>query len=347
MEKDSKPLHGKRILFMSIKFFNYENLIKQELEALGASVDWYDERPSNTLFTKAMIRIRKSLVKHSIEKYFHSLMADTQNKKYDYFLLIKGETTPKFFLEYLRKANPDIKLIFYTWDSFVNNSAGQAIIKEFDATFSFDNDDAKKYGMKFRPLFFSRDYERINYEDAKESKLDNKIYDLSFIGTAHSDRYTIAEKVRLVCLEQQLLVYIYYYSASKLFFYLKKVFNNEFRVFDKNKISFISLSHSQIIDIFTKSKAILDINHPNQKGLTMRTFEALGASRKLVTTNSEILNYPFYNPVNVLIIDRNTPKINTDFFVIPFSPISPKVYEAMSLRGWCLEIFGLVPMIEW
>ena len=54
-----KTLENKKILFISVKFFNYENLIKKQMEDLGASVDWFDERPSNSVYTKTMIRIDK------------------------------------------------------------------------------------------------------------------------------------------------------------------------------------------------------------------------------------------------------------------------------------------------
>ena len=45
-------LQDKRILYISPKFFGYENKIKQELEDLGAIVDFFDDRPSNDFITK-------------------------------------------------------------------------------------------------------------------------------------------------------------------------------------------------------------------------------------------------------------------------------------------------------
>ena len=54
-------LKGKNILLISVKFFNYEILIKHELEKMGASVTLFDERPSNSFFSKAIIRIKKEM----------------------------------------------------------------------------------------------------------------------------------------------------------------------------------------------------------------------------------------------------------------------------------------------
>ena len=342
MDVSKRDLNNKEILFMSIKFFNYENLIKESLENLGAKVDWYDERPHNNFYTKAAIRLKKSLIQYSITQYFMGLIEKLGKKKYDYFFLIKGETTPKFFIEFLKKNNPNIQLIFYTWDSFDNNSAGLDILPLFDKKYSFDREDAKKYNISFRPLFFASDYEEVSKKNRNEFE-----YDLCFIGTAHSDRYNVAEKVNMECSKSGLKMFTFYYSPSRALFELKKHFNNDFKIFDRDKISFKSLSHDEIIRLFEKSKAILDINHPNQKGLTMRTFEALGANCKLVTTNVDIKKYPFYKPENILVIDRNNPKINKDFFCIPFSPISSEMLQAMSLKGWCLEIFDISTQTNW
>ena len=48
-----------------------------------------------------------------------------------------------------------------------------------------------------------------------------------------------------------------------------------------------------IIDIFKKSRAVLDIPIAGQNGLTMRTFECLAMKKKIVTTNENIKQYAF------------------------------------------------------
>ena len=56
----------------------------------------------------------------------------------------------------------------------------------------------------------------------------------------------------------------------------------------------------KIIEIFKKSRCIIDAPQKGQNGLTIRTIECLGAKRKLITTNkdNEYTMYddiPFYN----------------------------------------------------
>ena len=64
-------------------------------------------------------------------------------------------------------------------------------------------------------------------------------------------------------------------------------------------MSFKSLSSNEIVSYYDRSNIVLDISHPGQSGLTMRTFETIGAGKKLITTNADIKNYPFYNPENI------------------------------------------------
>ncbi len=334
-------LSGKKILLISVKFFNYENLIKRQLEEMGALVYLFDERPSNSFFSKAIIRIKKEIYATKINKYFESIIHQIQDLQLDYFLLIKGEATPQFFLDFLRDNNPTIKLIYYTFDSFKNNSNGLKILRNFDRKFTFDSEDANKHKLEFRPLFYADDYgnlySSINYFD----------FALAFIGTAHSDRYYISEMAKNWCKNNGLNMFTFYYSPSKVLFKYKKLTDKGFKDFDFNKISFKSLTHSEIVDIYKSSKAILDINHPGQNGLTMRTFETLGAGRKLITTNPNIKKYPFYDAYNICVIDRKDFKIDYDFFNTEFKDISTNLLKSMSLEGWIEEIFGIVDVDYW
>ncbi|MFD2554231.1 CgeB family protein [Sphingobacterium tabacisoli] len=335
-------LQDKNVLLISVKFFNYELLIKKELENMGATVVLYDERPSNSFFSKAIIRLKREVYKTKITSYYKKIIEEIGKKRFDYFLLIKGEAVPPFFIEFLRNVNPGIKLIYYTYDSFKNNKNGLDILNLFDSKYTFDSNDSIKYKIGFRPLFFATDYSNL-YRNNKEQF----IYDLAFIGTAHSDRYKIAEDAKIWCNENRLKAFTFYFSPSELLFRIKKLIEKSFKDFDKSKISFKSLSHNDIISIYNNSKVILDINHPGQKGLTMRTFESLGAGRKLITTNEDVKKYPFYNSKNIWIINRDNPVYDLSFFETEFVPIDEDLYKSMSIKGWIEEVFGLKSTAVW
>ena len=110
-------------------------------------------------------------------------------------------------------------------------------------------------------------------------------------------------------------------------------------MFDYSKLSFNSLNSDQMIDLYDKSEVILDISHPYQSGLTMRTFEAIGAGKKLITTNMNIKKYPFYNENNIYLIDRENIQIDLNFFKNKYLHLSDELYESYSIDGWLYDIF--------
>lgn len=327
-------LKNKKILFISVQTFNYEKAIADKLKSLGANVDYYDERPANSIFVKGIIRLKRSLYQNTINKYYSKILRQVDAVNYDFLFVIKGEVIPAFFLEGLKKRNPKCEFVFYTWDSFNNNPHGQSILKYFDKKFSFDNFDAIKFNLNFRPLFFMDEYDELN-----GSKNEVIKQDLLFLGTAHSDRYRISSEAVAWCNENNLKAYAYYFMPSRLVFIFKSIFDTSFKGFEYRKLSFSSLSILDIIALYKQSSVILDVNHPGQKGLTMRTFEALGAGKKLITTNPDIKKYSFYNEKNIFIIDRKNIVLEKSFFETAFVPINEEIRSDMSLTGWLKMLF--------
>lgn len=324
-------LLNKKILFLSVQTFNLEVEIKNKLLDLGAQVTYYDERPANNNFIKGIIRLNRGLVKSTIFNYYKKILSEITDKNYDYLFVNRGEIVPEFFLKELKRLQPNCQFIFYTWDSFANHTHPITILKYFDKKFTFDPEDALKYKINFRPLF---------YLDAfKKTTQLSQSYDILFLGTAHSDRYRISSLIKEWAHKNSLVCFCYYYMHGKLVYFYKKLFDKTFKEFKYNQLSFKSLNINQIIALYQRSHVILDINHPHQKGLTMRTFEAIGAKRKLITTNKEIFKYPFYNENNFFIIDREDVKLNLEFFKREYMELDSKLYEKFSLEGWLYNIF--------
>jgi hypothetical protein len=103
---------------------------------------------------------------------------------------------------------------------------------------------------------------------------------------------------------------------------------------NKEYLIFTSITAKMNLDLIMKSKATLDIAHPQQTGLTMRTIELLGAQKKIITTNGDIVNYDFYDPQNILVIDRENPDFDTDFFKTEFNPTSNQILVKYSINEW-------------
>ena len=92
-----------------------------------------------------------------------------------------------------------------------------------------------------------------------------------------------------------------------------------------------------MIDIYESSRCVLDSAQSGQLGLTIRVLEALGANKKLITTNSDIVNYDFYRPENIYVYKGNIDLDNV-FFKEGYKEVDKEIYEKYSLRNWLKEI---------
>ncbi|GAA5095976.1 hypothetical protein GCM10023210_29290 [Chryseobacterium ginsengisoli] len=325
-------LKDKKILFLSVSFFKYEKAIAKRLSEIGAEVDFYDERPSNSNLSKGIIRLNKGFYHLKINNYYNHILDEIKGKKYDYFFLIKGEAIPTFFLEKIKENNPEMEMIYYNFDPLTEYPNLISNLKYFDKKFTFEYNDSVKFNIGFRPLFYLDEY-----KDLKQNSHPD--YDIVFIGSAHTDRYIVGENIRTIADKLNLKSYFYYYAMGRIAFRLKKIIDKNLKQFDINKVSFDKLNHQQIIDFYKKTKSVLDINKPFQNGLTIRTFEVLASGRKLITTNSDIKNYPFYCPNNILVIDRENIQVDPDFFNTDFKEMDKDVLYKMSLDSFIECIF--------
>lgn len=326
-------IKNKKILYIGPKFFGYEVEIQKTLKSLGAEVDFYDDRPKNNFITRVLIRVKlKFIIRGIINRYYNNIYEKVSKKKFDYVLIISPETLDYNKTLKLKKILPNSKFILYMWDSFSNKNSFNTI-SLFDKIISFDSRDAKKYKLNFLPLFYIKDYESVS-----ENTHDFK-YDLCITATAHSDRYFIAKKLNNQIKEYGMVMFSFFYLPSKIMYWVRKIFISKYKYGSISDFSFTFISQQEIIKIIEKSKVILDINHPLQYGLTSRCLEALGANRKLITTNENIKDYDFFNESNIRIIDRNNPIINADFFASDYIKPKKEIYEKYSLKNWLINIF--------
>lgn len=324
---------NKNILFLSAAFFNYEKMILQRLEERGASVDYFNERPSNSLLTKGIIRVHRNFYKLKIKRYYQKILKFSAVKKYDFLLIIKGETVPDFFLKSFRKTQPQAKLIFYSYDPVSEYPAVLKVLPFFSKIISFDRADARQYKMYFRPLFYNAMYASPVLTSA------SKKWDISFVGSAHTDRFLVGEQVALLAKKLKLRTFFYYYAPAEAVLLLKRILDPDLKKIDLKKVRYEQLNHQEIADLYQRSKAVLDIQKPFQNGLTMRTFEVLASGTKLITTNKDVLHFPFYNANNIVVIDRENPVLEPSFFETPFQPLSEEEKFQMSLDCWLEDVF--------
>jgi hypothetical protein len=326
----------KKVLFIAPKFFDYEQEIKRELERQGYEVDWFDDRPNSSPLIKALIRFKPELISSYSDAYFTRIFEKTQSNQYDIVFILKGEAISMEMLALLRKKQTTARFLYYTYDSLVNFKNSSQKLTCFDKAFSFDRSDVERHSnIVYLPLFYTHSYECIN---SSEEKID-----LLLLASIHSDRYAVAQRILDEAKKQSqiaLASYSYFFYQSKWVFLLRKLFDKNFKKIPFKSITWKSLTQRETVELVKNGRILIDIHHPGQMGLTMRTIECLGASKKLITTNGDVKNHDFYCSENILIVDRENPEISANFIAAQYKPIAPLIYKKYSIESWVMEIFS-------
>jgi len=327
INKMKKNLNGKKILLIGIGFYDYEKKIVEKLKSRGAYVDYYLEKPINKLMNKLCNKFK------TVIDYYQRYLISKLDNDYNYILVIKGEALTEHFLSKLKKMNKKAELIMYQWDSIKRIPEVKKTMKYFDSIFTFDRIDSLNYdNMKFRPLFY-----RDETKKALNKVTDKKI-DLLFIGWMHSNRYEILKKIKKE--KNKELDEIKFYLHTGIINYLKnKIQNKKFNNFKQVEFIFRKMDYEKVISLSSKSKVILDITHPEQNGLTIRTIEALGSGNKLITNNKDITNYDFFKKENILLFDSDKLEIDSNFWQYDYVDLSSTIYERYSLDSWIDDVF--------
>lgn len=324
-----------KLLLIMPKFFDYPEIIVNELNEMGYEVDFFDDRPSTNAWIKAAIRINKNLIGTYIKKYFESVMKTVRNKKYDVVFLISGQSLSfsESMINEIKLCQKDAKFVLYQWDSQTNFPYIKQVQKYFDKCYSFDRRDIEETpSLKFLPLFYSRKYEEIGKRNNTNFK-----YDFCFVGTAHPKKYKfikmMSEQLKSVYPNQ----FIYFFFPSPIVYFYRKIMNNELRKAKYNEFHYVPLKGKDMNDVYETSRCVLDSAQDGQLGLTIRVLEALGAKKKLITTNEDVINYDIYKPENIYVYEGKIDLENV-FFTHEYKEVSKEVYEKYSLRSWLKEI---------
>jgi hypothetical protein len=328
-------LNGKKVLFIAPAFFGYEEKIADKMVELGAVVDFFDERSIKSSLERALLKINPQIFRRKTMNYYNRIIERISGVDYDYILVIKCEMLPIQIIKKLRNLFRNATFCLYLYDSLNNIKGIKTKLDYFDRVLSFDMEDTNRHPkMIFRPLFFIDDY-KMTINNQKEYK-----FDISFIGTIHSDRYKVIKSIKDMADKNQYRYFLFCYLQSNFMYFFYKLTKREFRNAKKEDFNFSKIYSSEIAEVIDKTKVVLDVQHPKQTGLTMRTIEMIGMHKKLITTNQSIKNYDFYNSDNIAVIDRDQIEIPKGFLDKSYQEIEEEVYNKYSLENWIIDVLG-------
>lgn len=322
-----KLFANRRILFIGIGFYDYETSIVARLREHGAEVTAFTDQPKclREGLAAALVRRTGMDARRIMQRHEAHMLNACSKYRFDQVLVIKGIALSTEFLCALKAQQPAAEFILYQWDSLERLPGVREKLPYFHRVLTFDRKDAIQYpDIAFRPLFY-REAPATGASDM------GRPIDIAFVGWLHSDRLAAVRKMQTEALAQGLTPFVYLYTG--LFTWLRLALKGQAR-----DVHFVPLSYEKLMAINARARVILDLPHAAQSGMTMRTIEAMGSGKKLITTGQDIVHYDFYSADRVKLVDLNDIKIDASFVSKKPLPLPEKIRRKYTLDAWLTDI---------
>lgn len=319
---------GKKVLYISQDFFGYEKIIKNSIEkymgykVFYLNIDLYRYSYKNILEKLYSNLVVKTRYKISLKekKHIQNMIEVVEKQgKFDIIFCIKPCICPHGFMKYLKSKK--IPMISHVWDSFSFVTKQKEYLKYFDKTSTFDEDEAKKYNLKFIPNFYIGEYIK------KNEKIE---YDV-FTVMSYGSRFVLLEAFAK-------------YLAEIGITYLFIVVTDKDIKSDYIKVQKEKISLEDNYKYISKSRAVLEIGHTDrsnlyQGGLSFRVFDVISNRKKLITSYELVKKFDFYNSNNIRVISDKEFEIEKEFFRSEYIELESRIYEEYSNKNWVKKIF--------
>jgi hypothetical protein len=330
---------GKTIILGVPDNFGLQERFVENLEFLGFDIKVL--KYSNNLIKISLIQLiihnyKKIIYKDSTYKRVvkknksKNLMIEILNSlkgKVDYALFIRPDLFDKTVTSIIKtKSNLSIA---YQWDGMNRFPEAKNFIHYFDKFYLFDINDLKLYpNCEIITNFYFDDLVKNDYE---------QVYDVFFIGTYIESR--IEYFIKIAEFFQKLNFKSKYYLISP-----NKKFPSKLERL-KDKIIYLNneVSFRKNIEELKKSRFLLDFNNDVHYGISLRTFEAVGYKKKLITTNPLVKYFDFYHPANIYVIEDDNFTGLKEFLAIPYQDLPIEIVEKYSFTNWLKNVLQIEP----
>lgn len=303
--------------------------IINELIKQGYSVDFIPEFKSkwDPRNKKGYVKISKFLVSEKLynkrmEKYWTKLLYREQyNKNYDILFVLDGQSVRPILFQILKKRNKSIRLVNYLYDTTTGVYAFDKNFRFYDTIASFDITECKKFNLIFLPIYW-----------IKDDFCPTIKYDMFGLGSYSSQRLTLFNYLKKISDEEgyrsrlELFAYpirnLKYYKVKQ---YLRKLIGAPTNIpvedYESELVTQSTITPKEFRECILSSKITIDTSAVHQDGLTARFMWALGGEKKIVTSNQNVVNYPFYSTEQILLIDPSNVSVNEvkSFIEKPFT----------------------------
>lgn len=343
-------MEQKSVLFLAPPGLDIYKDVIAGLEDKGFLVDYVSssEVPNNPfkpIFNDCYNEENVSIFEMACTQFWRKIFSTSQfSKSYDFFFSIDGLMVCPFLFDYLKETNPEIKCKLFLYDKIEFACHVERYFNYYDDVFSFDLGDVAKYNLKFLPIYW------VPCTKNLEKKYD--LFGMATYSLHKKDRARLFREIKQVVNEIGLNAFVkLYVKIDNWFVFIMK---NLVKMFLHHKtyipfgdvlnglVTNKSLSPSEFRDCIYESEVIIDTHVEYQDGLTARFMWALGAEKKIVTTNKNVKRYEFYTPEQFFILGEK-PINNLKEFVGSKFNLSEKNREIISkyrIDNWLKTIIN-------
>ncbi len=309
-----------KICIVSYDNNKQNNTLVEYFQSKGFDVQHIDFFSFRYRYPNFLYRIYNAFLKvfrhKSIKKIYYGkeiIKKLSTMEKQDLIITLKGDFVDPDYLKQMK--NFTNRSVAFFNDPVSHYPRIKDVYQCFDETFSFEKKDCEKYGMTFLTnwIFTSE----LNQSDGKYW-----VYNISSM----DHRFPILDKVGKALKERNIPYKIQVLKSKKNYK------SDNIEIINKR------LSLDDINEYVKDSKALLEIQKSKQEGLSFRVFECMGYKKKLLTTNPDVVNYDFYNPNNIMVINEKNFETIGDFLSTPYEDISKELYDKYTIDGWLHRI---------
>lgn len=310
----------KEIILFALPFFGYENHILDALQSSGYKTHYISGRKGRLNdFLISFSKNRDEIYQFHIQRELEKLPLE----QIDTMLVIKGVNLTPGHIEYIRSRNEAMRFVMYQWDS-LRNFDFKPLIAFFDKVVTFDFNDAETLKIEYTPLFYTKD---IDPDPVVEEDID-----ILLVGTYLPERYEAMVEMREVAVKNGLNFHHHIFIAPSYFLSNIKKFRPILKDLKLRQISRIDL-----IELYRRSKSILDVSNANQSGMSMRVVESYGMNKKLITSNGAIAKDSY--ACEMARIDKSASEKQISDF-INSKVATYKNREKLSIKNWVINVLN-------
>lgn len=279
-------------------------------------------------FFHKKIHKNRNYKNYLIKKYFSEELTEKLSQYHansvDFILIIRPDKIDISTLKRIKTIGK--KIVGYQWDGLHRFPEVFQTIEYFDRFFVFDKDDYQKYKNQYSNLMLCDNF-YFDYPST-EIKIKNNRKKIYYIGSYIKSRFdSIVYFIDILSqYEVDLNIILWGKNNSNI--------RNKNIIFTRDRISMYDNLKS-----VQKSDIILDFKAKEHNGLSFRFFEAIKYEKKIITDNTNVMDYDFYNPTNIFVMGKDDIKTIENFLQMPYQKINQEIVQKYSFSAFLKKCF--------